>query len=58
MTNSATTQAYSQDFELALLNIFLIYDLLEHMKGLVLKKNHSHRIPMTLATAEYWRGNQ
>ena len=33
LTNSATTQAQIQGFELAHLNIYLIYELLELMKG-------------------------
>jgi hypothetical protein len=38
LTNLATTQAQIQSFELAHPNIYLIYELLEHMKGLVLQK--------------------
>jgi hypothetical protein len=36
-SNSATTQAQIQGFELAHSSIYLIYKLLEHMKGLVLQ---------------------
>lgn len=42
MTNSATSQA----FELARRNIYLIYELLEHMKEVVLQIQ-SYRISMT-----------
>ena len=46
MTNAASTEAKIQDFELAHSNIYLIYELLEHVKGLVLQ-NQSCRISMT-----------
>ena len=43
---SATIQARIQDFELACPNIYLIYDLLQDVKRLVLW-NHSRMISMT-----------
>ena len=46
MTSSATTQAQIQGFELAHPNIYLIYELLEHVKGLTLQ-NQNCRISMT-----------
>jgi hypothetical protein len=45
LTNSATTQAQIQGFEQAYENIYNIYELLEHMKGLFLQKQ-SCRISM------------
>lgn len=46
LTNSATTQAQIKAIELAHLKVYLIYKLLEHVKGLVLKIQ-SFRISMT-----------
>jgi hypothetical protein len=46
LTNSVTTQAETQGFELAQPSIHPIYELLELVKGLVLQ-NQSCRIPMT-----------
>ena len=37
VTNSAPTQARIQGFELAHLKIYPIYELLEHVKGLILQ---------------------
>ena len=37
LTNSATIQAYIQRFELAHPNIYLMYELLEHMKEPILQ---------------------
>ncbi|KAL6040919.1 hypothetical protein STEG23_037895 [Scotinomys teguina] len=37
LTNSATTQVQNLGYELAHHNIYLICDLLEHVKGLVLQ---------------------
>jgi hypothetical protein len=44
LTNSATTQAQTQCFELAHVNIYPIYELLEGVKGLQIQ---SCRISMT-----------
>ena len=46
LTNSATTQAHTQGFELVHPSIYLIYEILEQVKGLVLK-NHSYRKSLT-----------
>lgn len=46
LTSSATTQTLILGFGVAHLNIYLIYDLLERVNGLVLRSNN-HRIPMT-----------
>lgn len=37
LTNSPTTQAQIQEFELAYLNIYVVYQLLKFMKWLVLQ---------------------
>lgn len=46
LTSLATTQTLILGFGLAHLNIYLIYDLLERVNGLVLRSNN-HRISMT-----------
>ena len=46
LTSSAPTQAQTQGFELAQPSIYLIYDLLEHVKGPVLH-SQSCRISTT-----------
>lgn len=46
LTSSATTQVQIHGLELAYPNIYLVYELLEHVKGLVLQ-NQSCRISMT-----------
>ena len=46
LNNSATSQAHIQGTVLNLLNIYTIFDLLEHMKPLV-QWNHSNGISMT-----------
>ena len=52
---SAITQTHIQGFELSHTNIYPIYDLLEHMKVLILQ-NYSLRISMAWATAGQPRG--
>lgn len=46
LTNSGTTQWHIQSFELAHCNVYPTYELLWHMKGLVLQ-NQSFRISIT-----------
>lgn len=55
MTNSATTQAQIQGFELARPNIYLRHELLECMKEPILQIQ-SCRITMTQGTTEYLKG--
>jgi hypothetical protein len=55
LNNSAITQAQIQGFELAHLNIYPIYELLEHMKGLVLQIQ-SFMVSRTQGNIGYWRG--
>lgn len=55
LTNQATIQAYIQVFELALPNIYPIYNLLECMKGLALC-NHRHSISMNQDNSRISRG--
>lgn len=55
MTNSATTQAQIQVFELACPNIYLRHELLECMKEPILQIQ-SCRITMTQGTTEYLKG--
>jgi hypothetical protein len=55
LSNSATTQAQIQSFELAQPNIYPICKLLECVKEPVLQ-NQSYRISMTQATKGYPNG--
>lgn len=55
LANSATTQAHNQGSELALPNLYLIRDLLDGVKGLVLW-NHSRKVSRSVETAGYRRG--
>lgn len=57
LTNTATTPAYIQGFELVHCYVYLICELLEHMKGLVLQK-HSCRTSMTQGGIRHLRGVQ
>jgi hypothetical protein len=57
LINSATTQAHIQGFELADPNIYLIYELLERVKWLVLKIQ-SCRISMTQGNNKVTKGGE
>ena len=56
LVENNTDLAHTQDFELAHPNSYLIYDLLEHVKKLVLW-NHSHRNSMTTGNSRRYQRN-
>lgn len=56
MTSSAATQVYIQGFELARPIIYAVYDLLESVKGLVLR-NHGCGISKTRGSSRVSEGS-